>query len=133
MIGNRKPKIAIIMISISIVLLIVYDADAVLERNNVGFLPFDASVRGFVLGIPSVVLPIFAFILTRSLPSNALGILLLCDGILILMGFAAFVSLQVTTSTVDNAVLIENFRSSAPIIAMGAVVIFLGIWKFAKS
>ena len=133
MIGNRKPKIAIIMISISIVLLIVYVADAVLERSDEGFLPFDASVRGFALGIPSVVLPIFAFVLTRSLPSNAIGILLLLDGIFILIGSTAFASLQVTTSTVDNTVIMENFRSFAPIIAMGAVVISLGIWKLAKS
>jgi len=130
---NKKIQVAIIMTLISIVLLIVYGIDALLERSDEGFLPFDARVRGFALGVPSVVLPIFAFLIARRLRSHALGTLLLIDGIILLLGSLAFVSLQETTSTVDNTTLIENFRSFAPIIAMGALIAALGIWKLANS
>ena len=130
---NKKIQVAIIMTLISIVLLIVYGTDALLERSDEGFLPFDARVRGFALGVPSVVLPILAFLIARRFRSSGLGTLLLIDGIILLIGSVGFVSLQETTRTVDNATLVENFRSFAPIIAMGGLVTALGIWKIANS
>ena len=130
---ERKNKIGIILTLISIALLIVYGADASLERSDDGFLPFDSLVRGFALGIPSVILPLIAFGITRGVSSQHLGVLLLIDGIIIVLGSTAFISLQETREMVDEIVIMENLRSFAPVIGMGIFVIFLGIWKIIKS
>ncbi|MCH8916376.1 MAG: hypothetical protein IIA82_11150, partial [Thaumarchaeota archaeon] len=50
----------------------------------------------------------------------------------IVIGATAFVTLQETSETIDNTILMENLRSFAPVIAMGALVVFLGLWKFVK-
>jgi len=130
---ERKNKIAILLTLASIALLIVYAVDVSLERSDDGFLPFDARVRGFALGIPSIFLPLIAFGITLKISSRSLGILLLFDGIIIVIGSTAFVSLQETAETVDEIVIMENLRSFAPVIGMGIFVIFLGIWKVIKS
>jgi len=130
---NKKSRVGIVLVSISIFLLLVYGSDAILDRTDDGFLPFDDQVRGFVLGIPSVVLPVIAFAITWSSPSKFLSIFLLIDGIIILIGSTSFVSLLETSETVDNTVLIENLRSFAPVIGMGIVIICLSFWKFVKS
>jgi len=130
---ERKNKIGIILTLISIILLIVYGADASLERSDDGFLPFDSRVRGFALGIPSVILPLIAFGITRGVSSQYLGVLLLIDGIIIVLGSTAFISLQETREMVDEIIIMENLRSFAPVIGIGIFVIFLGIWKNIKS
>jgi len=130
---NKKSRVGIVLVSISIFLLLVYGSDAILDKTNEGFLPFDDRVRGFVLGIPSVVLPLIAFAITWSSPSKFLSLFLLMDGILILIGSTSFVSLLETSQTVDNTVLIENLRSFAPVIGMGVLIICLSFWKFLKS
>jgi len=130
---ERKNIIAILLTLASIALLIVYAVDVSLERSDDGFLPFDARERGFALGIPSIFLPLIAFGITLKDSSRDLGILLLFDGILIVIGSTAFVSLQETAEPFDEAVVIENLRSFAPVIGMGIFVIFLGIWKVIKS
>ena len=130
---EEKNKIAILLALASIALLIVYAVDVSLERSDDGFLPFDARARGFALGIPSVILPLIAFGITLKVSSRSLGILLLFDGIIIVIGSTAFVSLQETAETVDEIVIMENLRSFAPVIGMGIFVIFLGIWKVIKS
>jgi|GEM_PF-6490169 len=48
---------------------------------------------------------------------------------IILIGSILFASLQETTPTIENSVIVENFRSFAPIIVFGIVIIFLGMWK----
>jgi len=121
-----------ILTLIAIFLILVYGADAVLDRTDVGFLPFDSKTRGFVLGLPSVVLPLIAFGITYKTPSTSLGVLLIINGIIILIGSILFVSLQETTETIENSVIIENLSSFAPIIVLGVVIIFLGIWKSAR-
>ena len=121
-----------ILVSISIFLLLVYGSDAILDRTDDGFLPFDAQVRGFALGIPSVILPLIAFAINWGSPSKYLGTILLIDGIIIMIGATAFVTLQETSETIDNTVVMENLRSFVPVIGMGALVIFLGLWKFVK-
>jgi len=96
-------------------------------------LPFDDRERGFVLGIPSVVLPLIAFAITWSSPSKFLSLFLLLNGMLIVIGSTAFVSLLETSKNVDTTVLMDNFRSFAPVIGMGIVIISLSVWKFVKS
>ena len=132
MLEKKKNKFAKILTLIAIFLILVYGADAVLDRNDTGFLPFDSKTRGFVLGLPSVILPLVAFGITYRSPSTSLGVLLIINGIIILIGSVLFVSLQETTPTIENSVIIENFRSFAPIIVLGLVIMFLGIWKSAR-
>ncbi len=130
---NKKSCVGIVLVSISIFLLLVYGSDAILDRTDDGFLPLDDRVRGFALGIPSVILPLIAFAITRGSPPGYLSTFLLIDGIIIMIGATAFVTLQETSETIDNTVIMENLRSFAPVIAMGALVIFLGLWRFVKS
>ena len=130
---DKKSCVGIVLVSISIFLLLVYGSDAILDRTDGGFLPLDDRVRGFVLGIPSVILPLIAFAINWSSPSGYLGTFLFIDGIIIVIGAIAFVTLQETSETIDNTVIMENLRSFAPVIGMGALVIFLGLWKFVKS
>ncbi len=132
MLEKKKNNFAKILTAIAIFLILVYGADAVLDRTDVGFLPFDSKIRGFVLGLPSVVLPLIAFGITYRTPSTSLGLLLIINGIIILIGSILFVSLQETTPTIENSVLMENLSSFAPIIGLGLVIIFLGIWKSAR-
>ena len=113
-------------------MILVYGVDVVLDRTEAGFLPFDSKTRGFVLGLPSVVLPLIAFGITYRTPSTSLGVLLIINGVIILIGSVLFVSLQETTPTIENSVIIENFISFSPIIGLGLVIIFLGIWKSAR-
>ncbi len=130
---GKKHKIAVVLTLASIVLLITYGVDVALEKSDYGFIPFDARVRGIALGIPSVFLPLIAFGITLKVSSRSLGILLLIDGIMIVLGSTAAVSLQETRGMVDETVIMENLRSFAPVIAMGIFVAFLGIWKVIKS
>ena len=80
----------------------------------------------------SVILRIISFVINYSSPSTSLGGLLIINGIVILIGSILFVSLQETTPIIEQSVIIENFISFAPIIALGLVIIFLGIWKSAR-
>ncbi len=129
---KKKNNIAKILALIALFLILAYGVDAVLDRSDAGFLPFDSKTRGFVLGIPSVVLPLIAFGITYRTPSTSLGVLLIINGVIILIGSVLFVSLQETTPTIENSVITENFISSAPIIGLGLVIMFLGIWKSAR-
>jgi len=129
---NKKSSVGYALVSISIFLLLVYGSDIILDRTDDGFLPFDAQVRGFALGIPSVILPLIAFAINWGSPSRYLGTFLLIDGIIIMIGATTFVTLQETSETIDNTVVMENLRSFAPVIGMGALVIFLGLWRLVK-
>ncbi len=129
---KKKNNIAKILALIAIFLILVYGADAVLDRTDVGFLPFDSKIRGFALGLPSVILSLIAFGITYRTPSTSLGVLLIINGVIILIGSVLFVSLQETTPTIENSVITENFISFAPIIGLGLVIMFLGIWKSAR-
>ena len=132
MLQKKKNNLAKILTLIAIFLILVYGLDAVLDRTDAGFLPFDSKTRGLVLGLPSVILPLIAFGITYRSPSTSLGLLLIIDGMLILIGSILFVSLQETTPTIEKSVIIENVTSFAPIVALGIVIIFLGIWKSAR-
>jgi len=130
---NNKSRVGTVLVSISIFLLLIYGTDAILDKTDEGFLPFDDRVRGFVLGIPSVVLPLIAFAITWRSPSKFLSLFLLMDGILIVIGSTSFVSLLETSENVETTVLMDNFLSFAPVIGMGIVIICLSFWKFVKS
>ena len=124
-------KAAITITSISIALLVIYGADAAIgSGTGTGFLPFDNKVRGIGLGIPSVVLPIIAYVISRNEPSKILGSLIIISGLLTVIGSVGFLAMQ------DPAVVDETKNRTsefAPVIAIGALIVGLGIMKKKKS
>ena len=119
---SELNKIALILTLIAIILILVYGIDAILDTTEEGFLPFDEKIRGYVLGLPSVILPLIAFGVMWKLPSSKLGILLLIDGVIILIGSIAFASFQETSTTVEYSVILENYYSLAHVIALGSLI-----------
>jgi hypothetical protein len=124
-------KAAIIITLISIALLIIYGSDAAIGGGTgQGFLPFDHKIRGVALGIPSVVLPIIAYVISKKESSKLLGILITISGLLTVIGSAAFLGMQ-DQSALDES---KNRASEfAPIITLGALIVGLGIMKIKKS
>ncbi len=124
-------KAAITITSISIALLVIYGADAAIgSGTGTGFLPFDNKVRGIGLGIPSVALPIIAYVISRNEPSKILGSLIIISGLLTVIGSVGFLAIQ------DPAVVDETKNRTsefAPVIAIGALIVGLGIMKIKKS
>ena len=124
-------KGAIIITSISIALLVIYGADAAIGSGTEhGFLPFDHKIRGVALGIPSVALPIIAYVISRNKTSKILGILITISGLLTVIGSAAFLGMQDTNAMVEAKSRASEF---APVIAIGALIIGLGMIKIKKS
>ena len=125
-------KASIIITSISIVLLVIYGADAAIGGGTgQGFLPFDHKVRGVALGIPSVVLPIVAYFISKGVPSKTLGVLIIISGLLTVIGSVAFLAVQSSISTMESD---KNRMSEfAPVIAVGVFIIALGVVKIKKS
>ena len=123
-------KAAIIITLISIALLIIYGADvAVSKGSDQGFIPFDHKIRGIGLGGPAMILPIIGFFISRKEPSKILSVMLIVSGILILIGGAAFLSMQ-PSEEVENA---RNAMAEAgPLFAVGAFQIVLGAIKTRK-
>ncbi len=125
---------SIIMNGVAIALLLIYGADVAATYSSdggTGFLPFDEKTRGFGLGMPSLVLPIAAYFISRKEPSIKLGVMLVIAGALIVIG-GAFVIGNSETSQVQESgrnVLAE----SIPLIAAGVFIIGLGIIKLKRS
>lgn len=124
-------KIPIILTSVSILLLVIYGADAAIGGGTgQGFLPFDHKVRGEALGIPSVVLPIIAYFISKGVSSKLLGGLIIISGLLTVVGSAAFLVMQPSST----AELDKNRMSEfGPVIAVGIFIIALGVIKIKKS
>jgi len=60
-------KAALIMTGIAIALLVIYALDiAVNEIAGEGFLGFDHMARGIGLGLPSIILPVIAFLISKK-------------------------------------------------------------------
>ncbi len=125
---------ALLITGIAIVLLVIYAADIAIgysSDNGEGFIPFDHKTRGMGLGLPAMILPIVAYLITRKEPSKVLGILIIISGILIITGGA------VVIGNADPVKVEESGRNilseSMPIIIAGLIQIGLGIFKIKKS
>jgi hypothetical protein len=122
-------KVPIIITSVSIVLLVIYGTDAAIGGGTgEGFLPFDHKVRGIALGIPSVVLPIIAYFISRSDGSEILGALIIISGGLTAVGSLSFLAMQPDGAEFDNRI-----AEFGPVIAVGIFIIALGAIKIKKS
>jgi len=125
---------ALLITGIAIVLLVIYAADIAIgysSDNGEGFIPFDHKTRGMGLGLPAMILPIVAYLISRKEPSKVLGILIIISGILIITGGA------VVIGNADPVKVEESGRNilseSMPIIIAGLIQIGLGILKIKKS
>ncbi|TBR08543.1 MAG: hypothetical protein EPO62_06595 [Candidatus Nitrosotenuis sp.] len=128
-----KLTIAFVITAISIVLLLVYGADAVWSIGKThGFLPLDARTRGMVLGFPSVILPVIAYIMTKSSPSRNLGVMIAIAGVLTFSGSIVFLGLQDQNQATDPNQL-RSAVSSFVVILVGIVISVLGALKIKKS
>jgi len=126
--------IALIITGIAVGLLVLYGADIVVgfnSDNGEGFIPFDHKTRGMGLGLPAMILPIIAYVISRKEPSKGLGILIVIAGILIITGGA------VVIGNADMAAAAESGRNvvseTMPIVVAGVIQIGLGILKIKKS
>ncbi len=121
---------SLVLSGISIILLIIYGADAMVGGGGAGdgFLPLDAMTRGIGLGMPPIILSFVAFFISKKPPFIVLGIMLIVTGILIIIGGAIFVV---------GAAETENFARLAGegggLIIIGIIIAILGGIKIKKS
>ena len=125
-------KVSIILTAISIGLLVIYGADVgAAQGSEKGFLPMDHKARGLGLGLPSIILPIVAFFISRKEPSKILGIMLIISAVLIMIGGITVLAI------VDPVEAQEKGRNviteAAPLLGVGAFIIVLGAIKLRKS
>lgn len=122
---TTKTKVAIALLGVSLILLTLYGIDVVIifssgssqtTEDSRGFLPLDEKTRGSVFGGGAVIMSIIAFVIARKERSSLVSILLLVNGGLIIAGILAVAGELGTTSLVST-------------IAMGIVLVGLGIWK----
>jgi len=125
---------SLIITGIAIVLLVVYGIDVIVgysSETGEGFIPFDHKTRGMGLGIPALVLPIIAFIISRKDSSKALGWMIITAGVLIILGGVVVIGnadLEKVSETGRNII-----SETAPLLVVGLIQIGLGIIKIKKS
>ena len=125
---------ALIITGIAIALLTIYGIDVAVSYSNdsgEGFIPLDHKTRGMGLGLPALLLPIIAFLISRKDPSKGLGIMIIIAGVLILIGGI------VVIGNADMMKAAESGRNvlseTVPLLVAGFVQIGLGLFKIKKS
>ncbi len=122
---TTKTTIAIALLGISLILLVLYGIDVAMifssdsgqtTEDSRGFLPLDERTRGTAFGGSAVIMSIIAFVIARKERSNIISILLFVNGGLIIVGILA----------VSGGL---GATSLASTIAMGIILVGLGIWK----
>jgi len=126
--------VSLIITGIAIALLVVYGMDVIVGYSSdtgEGFIPFDHKIRGMGLGLPALILPIIAFIISRKDSSKGLGVMIIIAGILIILGGV------VVIGNADPEKVVETGRNviseSVPLLVVGLIQIGLGIIKIKKS
>lgn len=123
-------RIATGLLIASLVLLIIYGADAAVAAsspNGTGFLPLDEAVRGGGFGGGAVIMSIIGFVIARKEYAPIVSTLLFVNGGLIIAGMLALIA-QGALASEDSSGAMRTVGST---IAMGAVLIGLGAWKVA--
>jgi hypothetical protein len=123
-------SLPLVLSGISIVLLIIYGADAIVGGGGAGdgFLPLDAMTRGVGLGMPPIILSFVAFFISKKPPFKVLGIMLIVTGVLIIIGGAIFL---VGASEAEN--LARMAGEGGGLIVIGLIIVILGGIKIKKS
>ena len=118
------------LLVVSLVLLVIYGADAAAGSSSPerrGFLPFDEAVRGSAFGGGAVVLSVIGFVIARKKHAPIVSALLFVNGGLIVAGMLALIAQGALASEDSSGAM----RTIASTIAMGAVLLALGTWKVA--
>jgi hypothetical protein len=127
-----KAQISIGLLVASLVLLVIYGADAAAAASSpdgVGFLPLSEAVRGSAFGGGAVIMSIIAFVVARKEPSKPIVALLFVNGGLIIAGMVALIAQGALASeNADGAM-----RTVGSTIGMGAILVGLGAWKAATD
>ncbi len=125
---------ALIITGIAIVLLTVYGLDVVVgysTDSGEGFIPFDHKTRGIGLGLPALILPFVAYLVSRHDPSKRLGVMIIIAGVLIIVGGAVVIG---NADPIKDAETGRDATSeAAPLIIAGLVQMGLGVFKIKRS
>ena len=123
-------SLPLVLSGISIILLIIYGADAMVGGGGAGdgFLPLDAMTRGIGLGMPPIILSFVAFFISKKPPFKVLGIMLIVTGVLIIIGGAMFF---VGAAETEN--LARMAGEGVGLIVIGIIITILGGIKIKKS
>ena len=123
-----RVKVAIGLLVASLILLIIYGADAAVAASSPdghGFIPLSEAVRGSGLGGGAFVMAVIAFVISWKRPSSIVAILLFVNGGLIIAGMLALIA--------QGALASENaegaMRTIGSTIGLGAILVGLGAWK----
>ncbi len=121
---------SLVLSGISIILLIIYGADAMVGGGGAGdgFLPLDAMTRGIGLGMPPIILSFVAFFISKKPPFKGLGIMLIVTGALIIIGGVIFL---VGAGESEN--LARMAGEGGGLTAIGVIIAVLGGIKIKKS
>jgi len=125
---------ALVITGISIVLLVIYGADAAVGADNPdhqGFLDMDHKTRGLGLGGPAMVLPLIAYFISRNDSSKGLGGMILITGILIIIGAVTVIGMT-DLSEADETTR-NPLMETAPLLVVGGIQMGLGVLKIKKS
>ena len=125
---------ALVITGISIVLLVIYGADAAVGAGNPdheGFLDMDHMTRGLGLGGPAMVLPLIAYFISRNDSSKGLGGMILIAGILIIIGGVTVIGMGDPSEAEETAR--NPLMETAPLLVVGGIQLGLGILKIKKS
>lgn len=126
-------KIGIILSVISIILLSIYGADAIMTiTENLGtqdtaFLHTDAKTRGMVFGLIPAILLILSFFITRKEASKVLGILIIIGGALMVVGVGIIFALP------NNNISSAAKGEFGGVVGIGIAIMALGAIKIRKS
>jgi len=126
--------VALVITGISIALLVIYGADAVIAAGNPdhqGFLDMDHMTRGLGLGGPAMVLPLIAYFISRNDSSKVLGGMILVAGILIIIGAVTVIGMADLSETDETAR--NPLMETAPFLIVGGIQMGLGVLKIKKS
>jgi peptidoglycan/LPS O-acetylase OafA/YrhL len=126
-------KVAMIISTISIILLIIYGADSImaitehLGMQNTAFLQMDVKARGLIFGMIPAILLIISFFITRKEPSKILGILIIIGGALMVVGVGLIFALQ------GSSIPTAGQGEFGAVVGIGVVIMALGGLKIKKS
>ena len=123
-------SIPYIISGISIILLVIYGADAIVGGGGAGdgFLPFDAITRGIGFGFPPIILSVVAFFISKKPQYKGLGIMLIVTGILIIIG-----GIMSVTSAAETENFTRMIGEGGSLIIIGGIITALGVIKIKKS
>ena len=120
-------KAAIVMSSVSIVLLLIYGADVgTAGKAETGFIPLSAALRGTIFGGISSIMLIISFFVTRKEKSKGLGVLITIGGALIIIGSTVILSIRA------GQMETRAFGEFVSVLGVGIFIAILGIIKIKK-